>query len=61
MSQKLVHIHVYSAIIVNMPMSLNSATNFIIYVICETEFWKTLKELIYEWARTEVRTPLLGD
>ena len=39
-------IHDYLVVLVNMLMSLNSATNFIIYVVCGTEFRKTLKDLI---------------
>ena len=39
-------IHDYMVIVVNMLMSFNSATNFVIYVICGTEFRKTLQELM---------------
>ena len=39
-------IHDYLVVLVNMLMSVNSATNFIIYVVCGTEFRKTLKDLI---------------
>ncbi len=38
-------IHDYMVIVVNMLMSFNSATNFIIYVVCGTEFRKTLRSV----------------
>ena len=38
-------IHDYMVIVVNMLMSFNSATNFLIYLVCGSDFRKTLKML----------------
>ena len=39
-------IHDYLVVFVNMLMSINSATNFIVYLVCGTEFRKTVKDFI---------------
>ncbi len=45
------NVHDY-LVVVNMLMSFNSATNFIIYVICGTEFRNTVKGCL-KWSSTK--------